>query len=86
MGARYDLHGMLIEAALAGLGVALVPRLYVETELARGNLVAPWPEGKTTSKTFCLILPEPIGLSRAPIQAFGQWLLDEAQKGTPVGA
>jgi len=83
-GARYDLHGMLIEAALAGLGVALVPRLYVETELASGSLVAPWPEGKTISKTFCLILPEPIGLSRQPIQAFAQWLLEEAKKGTTV--
>lgn len=81
MGARYDLHGMLIEAALAGLGVALVPRIYVETELASGRLVAPWPEGKTIAKTFCLIFPEPIGLSREPIQAFGQWLLDETKGG-----
>jgi len=84
IGARYDLHGMLIEAALAGLGVALVPRLYVETELALGRLVAPWPEGKTISKTFCLILPEPIALSREPIQAFAQWMLDEAKKATTV--
>ncbi|MBD1554385.1 LysR substrate-binding domain-containing protein [Pseudomonas typographi] len=80
MGARYDLHAMLIEAALAGLGVVLVPRLYVETELAQGRLVAPWPDGKTISKTFSLILPEPIGLSREPIQAFAQWLLGEAEK------
>ena len=84
IGARYDLHGMLIEATLAGLGVALVPRLYVETELALGRLVAPWPEGKTISKTFCLILPEPIALSREPIQAFAQWMLDEAKKATTV--
>ncbi|MNY45225.1 DNA-binding transcriptional activator GcvA [compost metagenome] len=77
---------MLIEAALAGLGVALVPRLYVETELASGNLIAPWPEGKAISKTFCLILPEPIGLSREPIQAFSQWLLDEAKQGKTVSS
>lgn len=84
MGARYDLHAMLIEAALAGLGVALVPRLYVDTELACGRLVAPWPEGKTIAKTFCLVLPESIGLSSEPIQAFAQWILDEAKKGTRV--
>jgi len=84
MGARYDLHAMLIEAALAGLGVALVPRLYVETELASGRLVAPWPEGKTISKTFCLILPESIGLSAEPIQAFARWILDEAKKATTL--
>ena len=84
IGAHHDLHGMLIEAAMAGLGVALVPRVYVETELASGRLIAPWPEGKTISKTFCLIVPEPLGLSRSPIQAFGQWLLDEAKKGMTV--
>ncbi|MGV6490671.1 LysR substrate-binding domain-containing protein [Stenotrophomonas rhizophila] len=79
VGARYDLHAMLIEAALAGLGVALVPRLYVETELAQGRLVAPWPQGETVSKTFCLVLPEPIGLTAGPVQAFAHWLQEEAR-------
>lgn len=86
MGARYDLHAMLIEAALAGLGVALVPRLYVESELAQGRLVAPWPQGAMISKTFCLILSEPIGSSRGPLQAFTQWILDEAKKATALDA
>jgi len=77
IGPCYDLHIMLIEAALAGLGVALVPRLYVETELAEGRLAAPWPEGQSISKTFSLILAEPIRLSDGPIQAFADWLLSE---------
>jgi DNA-binding transcriptional LysR family regulator len=80
IGARYDLHAMLIEAALAGLGVALVPRLYVETELADGRLVAPWPEGRSISKTFCLVLPEAIGLSEGPVQLFASWLIEEARR------
>ncbi len=79
IGPRYDLHVMLIEAALAGLGVALVPRLYVEAELAEGRLVAPWPDGQSISKTFCLILPEPIRLSDGPIQNFANWLLMESR-------
>ncbi|WP_322044566.1 LysR substrate-binding domain-containing protein [Paraburkholderia sp. J67] len=78
IGARYDLHAMLIEAALAGLGVALVPRLYVGAELEQGRLVAPWPDGKAVTKHFCLVLPEPIELSAWPLQAFAQWMLDEA--------
>jgi len=86
IGARYDLHSMLIEAALAGLGVALVPRLYVEQELASGRLVAPWPEGNAIAKTFCLILPEPIELSGEPIRVFAQWVLDEAKKTTLADA
>ncbi|WP_034998725.1 LysR substrate-binding domain-containing protein [Beijerinckia mobilis] len=79
IGARYDLHSMQIEAALAGLGVALVPRLYVEIELAEGRLIAPWPDGESISKTFCLVLPEPIQLSDGPIRVFANWLLEEAR-------
>lgn len=79
VGARYDLHSMLIEAALAGLGVALVPRLYVGAELEQGRLVAPWPDGKAIAKNFCLVLPEPIELSEAPLQAFAKWMLQEAR-------
>ncbi|MFL9870782.1 LysR substrate-binding domain-containing protein [Paraburkholderia megapolitana] len=79
VGARYDLHSMLIEAALAGLGVALVPRLYVEAELEESRLVAPWPDGKAITKNFCLVLPEPIELSEAPVQAFARWILEEAR-------
>jgi DNA-binding transcriptional LysR family regulator len=79
VGARYDLHSMLIEAAVAGLGVALVPRLYIGTELEQGRLVAPWPDGKAITKNFCLVLPEPIELSEGPLQAFAKWILDEAR-------
>ena len=84
VGSRFDLHAMLIEAALSGLGVALVPRLYVETELARGRLLAPWPPSQSVTKTFCLVLPEPLGLSEAPLQAFVSWILSEAQTASSV--
>ncbi|NLP63782.1 LysR substrate-binding domain-containing protein [Paraburkholderia sacchari] len=83
VGARYDLHSMLIEAALAGLGVALVPRLYVGTELEQGRLVAPWPDGKGVVKNFCLVLPESIESSAGPLRAFANWMLDEARGAAP---
>ncbi|MDI7660314.1 LysR substrate-binding domain-containing protein [Cronobacter universalis] len=76
-GVRYDLHEMAIAAALAGQGVALVPRRYVEDELARGALVAPWPEAVSLSKTFCLIKPAESGMNDPALAAFEQWLRDE---------
>lgn len=79
IGERYDLHAMLIEAALAGLGVALVPHLYVQTELAQGRLIAPWPSCGDISKTFCLVLAESIELSASPVQSFARWLLEQTQ-------
>ncbi|WP_238125022.1 hypothetical protein [Xanthobacter sp. NM-25] len=60
-------------------GVALVPRREIETELAAGRLVAPWPDGMPISKTFCLILPAPIRLSEGPIRAFANWRVKEAR-------
>ncbi|WP_322026762.1 LysR substrate-binding domain-containing protein [Burkholderia sp. BCC1977] len=77
-GARYDLYSMLIAAALAGLGVALVPRLYVETEIAQGLLAAPWPDGRNVVKRFCLVLPEALELSDGPLQTFARWVLGQA--------
>jgi len=70
---------MLIEAALSGLGVALVPRLYIGAELEQGRLVAPWPDSKAVAKYFCLVLPEPIEFSDVPLQAFAKWVLQEAK-------
>ena len=49
-GVRYDLHEMAIAAVIAGQGVALVPRMYVENELRCGMLVSPWPASGCLSK------------------------------------
>ena len=76
-GVRYDLHEMAIAAALAGQGVALVPRIYVGNELRDGMLAAPWPESANQSKTFCLITPTGTGINEAALQHFERWLLDE---------
>jgi len=76
-GVRYDLHEMAIAAALAGQGVALVPRMYVEKELSSKALVAPWPESEYISKKFCLIQPVETGINDPALQAFERWLLAE---------
>lgn len=77
-GARYDLYSMLIAAAQAGLGVALVPRLYVEAEIAQGLLAAPWPDGRNVVKRFCLVLPDALESSDGPLQHFARWVLRQA--------
>jgi hypothetical protein len=38
-----------------------------------------WPDSTTITKNFCPVLPEPIELSEAPLQAFAQWILHEAR-------
>lgn len=78
-GVRYDLHTMSIASALAGLGVALVPRIYIEAEIHEGKLVAPWPEAKTVTKNFCLVLPGTAAQNEGALTAFREWLLEEAR-------
>ena len=77
-GARYDLYGMVIEAAKAGLGMALVPRLYVAEELRSGQLVVPAAQPTATDKSYCIVYPQQQH-GQWPLDAFVEWLLEEAQ-------
>lgn len=77
-GVRYDLHEMAISAALAGLGVALVPSMYVENELKNGLLIAPWAKSQTLKKRFCLIKSSETGINEITLMAFEKWLELEA--------
>lgn len=77
-GVRYDLHDMAIAAALAGQGVAMVPRIYVEQELKRGALVAPWPPSEQLSKRFCLVKTVETGINESALHDFERWLQAES--------
>lgn len=47
----------LLEAALAGLGVAIAPELLIATELEQGRLVAPWPALETAASLGLWLAP-----------------------------
>ncbi len=81
----FELFSLMIDAALAGLGVALVPAVYVAADIATGRLVAPWPAGRLTGKEFALIIP-PAHANHAPLRAFSEWLTIEADDHQPAGA
>lgn len=60
----------LLEAALAGLGIAIAPQLLVADDLASGRLLAPWGFVKTRAS---LVLQSPLE-TKAQTQGLHQWL------------
>ena len=78
-GQRYELFSMLVEAARAGLGVALVPRFFVLHELAIGELTIPCDVSLTNHKGYYLVYPE-CKQSSPLLNAFETWLLDTARQ------
>jgi DNA-binding transcriptional LysR family regulator len=76
-GARYELFSMLVEAALAELGVALVPRFFVLGEIASGALVIPCQAVLHSQRSYYLVYPEN-KVGSAPLQVFCHWLRDQA--------
>jgi DNA-binding transcriptional LysR family regulator len=76
-GPRYELFSMLTEAAIHGMGVALIPRLLVEDELARGRLVPVLPHEHLSHRAYYLIYPQQRS-ERPLLAAFRRWLAQEA--------
>ena len=78
-GPRYELFSMLAQAAMHGMGVALIPPLMIQRELAEGRLVVPLEHAYLSDKAYYLIVPERKAESAA-LRAFRDWLLDAAQR------
>ncbi len=76
-GSRYEVFSMLVEAARAGLGVALMPRFFVLSEIASGELVVPCPHVLHNQRNYYLVYPED-RLESESLRAFCSWLHEQA--------
>ena len=76
-GPRYELFSMLAVAAAAGMGVALIPPMLIEDELARGELTIACEKPLTGSRAYYLMTPLTTGGTpqQAALQAFSEWLV-----------
>ncbi|WP_041376383.1 LysR substrate-binding domain-containing protein [Polymorphum gilvum] len=77
-GQRFDQFGMIAEAAAHHLGAALMPRLFVEEELAAGKLVRLFDTSLTGRSAYHFVYPERRTL-RPVVATFRAWLLEEAR-------
>jgi len=77
-GMELDRPGDVIDAALAGAGVALGKSALVADELASGRLVRPF--ALTMRGTFAYYFACPLAtIARPEIQEFRAWLMEEAR-------
>jgi LysR family glycine cleavage system transcriptional activator len=77
-GPHFEQFGMVAEAAVAGLGVALVPRILVEAELADGRLVALDGHHGPVGQAYHLVVPHSRA-GNALVREFSAWLVAQAQ-------
>ncbi len=72
----------LLEAAVAGLGVAIAPELLVQDDMAKQRLIAPWGFHNTSGK-LVLLLPKQKLNPQA--QLFARWLQQQIASGEEGG-
>ncbi|KAA8607613.1 LysR substrate-binding domain-containing protein [Salipiger aestuarii] len=75
-GARMDHFDMIVDAAIAGLGIGIVPDIVARPALDRGALALASPRRFDTGETYALILPDRVRAS-PHVYRFRDWLLAE---------
>jgi len=73
LGPKFENFTMMIEAVYSGLGVAVLPRMYIESDLQKGRLLAPFGSSVTSKKGYYLACAEHLADS-PKVKAFKDWL------------
>ena len=68
----------MIQAAIYGMGVALLPEFLARTELAEGRLIEAWGGPVPGRGAYWLVWPL-TGGEYPPLVAFRDWLLAEVE-------
>ena len=83
-GPQFSEDSLVVQAAIAGQGVALASRAVVSADIAAGLLVYPFgaPDGRGEGYGFYVVYPE-ADASRPKVRAFTEWVLAEANETDP---
>ena len=72
----FDQFATVTQAAVAGLGLALLPEFLIEPEIDDGSLVAALPLPMRSSESYHLVWPS-ARAQHPPLEAFRDWILAE---------
>jgi LysR family transcriptional regulator, glycine cleavage system transcriptional activator len=78
-GPTYEQFSMIAQAAVAGMGVALLPLFLIEDELADGRLEVVSDQSLATKTSYYLVVPES-RVSSSAVKAFSDWLIGQARQ------
>lgn len=78
-GSRFSHHEMIINAAIHGVGIAVVPTFYIERELESGLLHMPFGDPIRSDDSYFAVYPERKSHS-ANIILFRDWLVRQTKK------
>lgn len=78
-GPRFEQFTMITQAAICHLGVALLPKLLIEEELASGKLVMLVNRPMRSENSYYLVVPES-KTSALLTAAFAQWIREQAHQ------
>lgn len=76
-GHTFNRNHLTIEAAIAGMGVAIARRTLLNDELERGALIVPFGLSVPNHKRYVLLYA-PGALSHPGVRAVHDWLVEEA--------
>ena len=80
-GSRFDQFSMIIAAAIAGLGIALLPTYLIEEEIETGSLAPVFDLPLSTENAYYLVTPEG-RRSNAAATGFRDWLIADLTRQT----
>jgi LysR family glycine cleavage system transcriptional activator len=75
LGHQFDHFGMAVQAAVAGLGVALVPRFLVTEELRSKRLIVLFDHALKNNEAYFLVVPEQ---RAAAVRPLTEWIIERA--------
>ncbi len=78
-GMHFSDSGLVLSAAINGVGVALASTPLIEAEVAAGRLVVLFDTVIRRPQSYFLVVPEVLA-ERPVVQAFRAWLLEEARR------
>ncbi|MBL4787158.1 MAG: transcriptional regulator GcvA [Cohaesibacteraceae bacterium] len=79
MGPRFEHFHMVIRAAVTGMGIALLPRLLIEDELAKGELVTLSEEHIRSPGSYHFVFPQS-KRANPNLQTFRTWVVRESNQ------